>query len=90
MPLNLMPFGPGGGTGRGANRAAVAVARKLTVCVWHVMKGHWSVVTEVSQTLSTKLFKLATELGVATLRELGYGSKAEFQEKKIYVLRTHP
>lgn len=75
---------------RGVNRAAVAVARKLTVAVWHVMKGHWSVVTEVTGTLATKIFKLATELGVETLKELGYGSKAQFQEKKLYVLRTCP
>jgi transposase len=73
---------------RGVNRAAVAVARKLTVAVWHVMKDHWSVVTDASRTLTTKLFKLATELGVETLRQLGYSSKAEFQEKKLYVLRT--
>jgi transposase len=75
---------------RGTNKAAVAVARKLTVAIWHVMQGHWNKTLEEGSTLLTKLMKLATELGVATLKELGYASKAEFQEKKLYVLRTHP
>jgi len=75
---------------RGTNKAAVAVARKLTVATWHVLKGHWNKLLEETTTLLTKLFKLATELGVSTLRELGYASKAQFQEKMLGVLRTHP
>ena len=74
---------------RGSNRAGVAVARKLVVAIWHVMQGDWKVVAEVSGTLATKIFKLATELGVETLKQLGYPSKKDFQEKKIYVLRTY-
>jgi transposase len=75
---------------RGLNKAAVAVARKLTVAVWHVLKGHWNQALEETTTLLTKLAKLATELGVTTLKELGYASKIAFQEQKLGVLRTHP
>jgi len=75
---------------RGTNKAAVALARKLTVSVWHVLKGHWNKLLEETTTLLTKIFKLATELGVPVLRELGYPSKAAFQEKILGVLRTHP
>lgn len=75
---------------RGVNKAAVAVARKLTVAVWHVLKGHWNQALEETTTLLTKLTKLATELGVSTLKELGYESKLAFQEQKLQVLRTHP
>ena len=75
---------------RGVNKAAVAVARKLTVAVWHVMQGHWNKTLEESTTLLTKLTKLATELGVPTLKELGYASKAAFQAEKLEVLRTCP
>ena len=75
---------------RGQNRAAVAVARKLTVAVWHVLQGHWNQLLEETTTLLTKLAKLATELGVRTLQELGYASKIAFQEQKLQVLRTHP
>jgi transposase len=84
----LQKWGLGVALRRGVNRAAVAVARKLTVAVWHMMKDHWSAALEVTKTLTTKIFKLATELGVETLKNLGYNSKAEFQEKKLYILRT--
>jgi transposase len=75
---------------RGVNRAAVAVARKLVTAVWHVLKGHWSKALEENTTLLTKLTKLATELGVRTLHELGYASKIAFQEQKLQMLRTYP
>jgi len=44
-------------------KAAVAVARKLTVAVWHILMDHWSHALEVTTTLTTKLGKLATEIG---------------------------
>lgn len=75
---------------RGTNRAAVAVARKLTVAIWHVLQGHWNKALDENTTLLTKLAKLATELGVGTLQELGYASKLAFQKQKLEVLRTHP
>ena len=52
---------------RGMNKAAVAVARKLTVAVWHVLQGHWNKAVDENTTLLTKLMKLATELGVPNL-----------------------
>ena len=66
------------------------MARKLTVAVWHVMQGHWNKALEETTTLLTKLSKLATELGVPALKELGYASKLTFQEQKLEVLRTCP
>jgi transposase len=74
---------------RGVNKAAVAVARKLTVAVWHVLKGHWNRALDENTTLITKLAKLATELGVATLKQLGYEGKSAFQQQKLEVLRTY-
>jgi transposase len=52
----LQKWGLGVALRRGANRAAVAVARKLTVAVWHIMKDHWSAALEVTKTLTTKIF----------------------------------
>ena len=75
---------------RGVNKAAVAVARELTVAIWHVLQGHWNKTLEETTTLLTKLSKLATDLGLPTLKELGYASKLAFQEQKLEVLRTHP
>jgi len=75
---------------RGTNKAAVAVARKLAVNVWHILKDHWSVAIEEGKTLLTKLGKLATEIGLPVLKELGYPGKTAFQEQKLYELRTVP
>jgi hypothetical protein len=81
-PIRLPPLVP--------YTAVSAVARKLTVAIWHVLRGHWNKTLEETTTLLTKLGKLATDLGVPTLQELGYASKTAFQEQKLEVLRTHP
>jgi transposase len=75
---------------RGHNKAAVAVARKLCVAVWHVMQGHVIGAIERTNTLHTKLHKLATELGVPTIKNLGYETKEAFVQKKLYLLRSYP
>jgi transposase len=75
---------------RGRNKAAVAVARKLCVALWHVLMGHVIGALERLDTLKTKLSKFATEMGPAALHAFGYNNKAEFVEKKLYVLRSYP
>jgi transposase len=75
---------------RGRNKAAVAVARKLCVAVWHVLMGHVVGALERLDTLETKLSKFATEMGPSALSALGYHNKADFVEKKLYVLRSYP
>jgi hypothetical protein len=42
------------------------------------------------ETLHTKLRKLATELGVPTIKQLGYQTKEAFVQKKLYLLRSYP
>jgi len=75
---------------RGRNKAAVAVALKLCVALWHILIGHTIGVLERLDTLETKLSKFATELGPVGLAAFGYNNKAEFVEKKLYVLRSYP
>jgi len=75
---------------RGRNKAAVAVARKLCVAVWHVLMGHVIGALERLDTLETKLNKFATEIGPAALAAFGYTNKADFVQKKLYVLRSYP
>jgi transposase len=75
---------------RGRNKAAVALARKLCVAVWHVMQGHVIGALERLDTLQTKLGKFATELGLPAIRELGYESKSAFIEAKLYLLKSYP
>jgi transposase len=75
---------------RGRNKAAVAVVRKLYVAVWHVMQGHVIGAIERVDTLHTKLHKLATDVGLPTIRQLGYETKEAFVQKKMYLLRSYP
>lgn len=74
---------------RGRNKAAVAVARKLCVAVWHVMQGHVIGAIDRMDTLHTKLHKLATDLGVPAIKELGFETKEAFVQKKLYLLRSY-
>jgi transposase len=74
---------------RGRNRAAVAVAGKLCVAVWHVMQGHIIGAIERMDTLHTKLHKLATELGLNTIKSQGYQTKEAFVQKKLYLLKSY-
>lgn len=75
---------------RGRNKAAVALARKLCVAVWHLLMGHVIGSLERLDTLETKLSKFATEIGPAALTAFGYNNRADFVQKKLYVLRSYP
>ena len=75
---------------RGRNKAAVAVARKLCVAVWHVLKGHVIGAIERMDSLHTKLGKLATELGVTAIKAMGYETKTAFVQQKLYLLKNYP
>ena len=75
---------------RGRNKAAVALARKLAVAAWHVLMGHPIGAIDSKERLHGKVFKLATELGISTIRCLGFDSKDDFIQKKLYVLKSYP
>ena len=65
------------------NLAAAAVARKLTVAIWHLLMGHFTPLTEITKHLQTKLLKLATTLGKPTLQSMGFASRDEFINSHI-------
>ena len=60
------------------NVAVSAVARKLTVAIWHLLKGHFTPLIELSNHLKTKLLKIATLLGKESLRKSGFNDRNEF------------
>lgn len=63
---------------RGKNKAVAAVARKLTVAIWHLLQGHGTALTELGEHLAVKLAKLATVLGKEALKEMGFTNRQEF------------
>lgn len=90
VPNPLQKWGLAVAARRGRNKAAVAVARKLCVAIWHVLQGHVIGALERLDSLQTKLGKLATELGVPTIKAQGYESKATYIEEKLYLLKSYP
>jgi transposase len=70
------------------NVAVAAVARKLTMSVWYLLRGLFVPLEKIDASLLVKLGKLATAIGVKTIRHLGYKSKAAFvQEKTGWLLK---
>ena len=61
--------------------AVIAIARKLTVSIWYLLRGLFSPLQQIDQTLEIKLSKLATAIGKKTLHQLGYLSNAAFIQK---------
>lgn len=77
--------------------AVAAVARKLTVAVWYLMKGRWSSLEELDDSLNRKVGKIITNVGQAGLKHLGKTRKDLRQQTierlksgRTYVLDSHP
>ena len=64
------------------NVAVAAIARKLTVSIWYLLRGLFTPLKAIDASLHVKLTKLATAIGVKAIRQLGYASKAAFLEEK--------
>ena len=64
------------------NLAVVAVARKLAVSIWYLLRGLFVPLTHIDASLEAKLLKLATAIGKRDLVALGYASRSAFIEDK--------
>lgn len=90
VPNPLQKWGLAVSARRGRNKAAVAVARKLCVAIWHLLKGHVIGALEPLIRLETKLSKLATDFGLPAIKAQGYGSKDAFLQEKLSLLKSYP
>ena len=72
------------------NIAVVAVARKLAVSIWYLLKGCFSPLLEINASLEVKVNKLATEVGLTSIKEMGFPSKKAFVEEKLNFLLNIP
>lgn len=72
------------------NEAAVAVARKLTVSIWHLLMGHFTPLLEVTDHLRTKLLKLATVIGKEGIQALGFDDRDAFVDAQIKSIQLSP
>jgi transposase len=62
------------------NLAVAAMARKLAVAVWYLMKGSWTPLEEIDLPLSRKVGKMISQVGADGLKKLGKNRKA-FREE---------
>lgn len=72
----------------------VAIARKLAVAIWYLMKGQWEELSEVEKPLAVKIGKVITQLGQNGLQTLGKDRKSMRKEMvetlktgRVYVLK---
>jgi hypothetical protein len=66
------------------NLVVAAMARKLAVAVWYLMKGRWSSLEEIEPRLALKVGRMISSVGKPALQVLGKNRKAYRQE--IYQL----
>jgi transposase len=66
------------------NLVVAAMARKLVVAVWYLLKGRWTSLEEIEQSLALKVGKMISAVGKPALQVLGKSRRAYRQE--IYQL----
>lgn len=71
---------------KGTNLAAFAVARKLVVASWYVMKGIYVPVQDTTEHLKRKLEELGKIIGSDRVRNLGYLHTGDFRDKKLQII----
>jgi transposase len=70
------------------NIAVAAIARKLVVSLWYLLRGLSTPLKQIDSTLRVKLIKLATAIGLKTIKDLGYPSRKAFiEEKNAWLLK---
>ena len=75
------------------NLAVAAIARKLTVAVWYLMRGHFTPLQEIDERLKTKVGKIIGAVSKSALKQIGKTPKQLRKEMEqslktpaIYVL----
>lgn len=72
------------------NQAVAAVARKLTVSIWHLLMGHFTPLIEVTDHLRVKLLRLATVIGKDGIKTLGFDDRDAFVAAQIKSIQLSP
>jgi transposase len=69
------------------NVAVCAVARKIVVAIWYLLRGFFTRLEEVSTTITAKLRKLSTFIGKEKLKCFGYSKTEYFIKAKERLLK---
>lgn len=71
---------------KGANIAIAALARKLVVSIWYLLKGLLVPMNEATPHILVKMHKIASVIGRPRLREMGYSTAHQFVKEKIGIV----
>jgi transposase len=71
---------------KGRNIAVAALARKLVVSLWYLLRGFFTPMTEITQHIQIKMHKIASDIGKKRIREMGYAKLADFEKEKLQLL----
>ena len=71
---------------RGTNVAVAALARKMVVSIWYLLKGFLVPMKEATPQIVVKMNKIAAEIGRDRLSKMGYESAQAFVEKNIGIV----
>jgi transposase len=69
------------------NLVVAAIARKLTVAVWYLMRGRWTPLEEIDDRLAIKVGKMISQVGAAGLEKLSKTRKT-FREEIFQSLKA--
>jgi transposase len=69
------------------NLAVCAVARKLTVAIWYVLKGKCTAVEEIQKDIKIKVSKIISQLGTKGLKELKK-TRATLRQETFEAIKT--
>lgn len=67
------------------NLVVAAIARKLAVAVWYLLRGRWTPVQEIDPRLRLKVGKMISQLGAQGLKNLGK-TRAAFRQETFQAL----
>lgn len=69
--------------GKEYNKVVCAVARKLTLYSWHIMRGDPTPNRDGEALFRRKMKRLASDLGIDRMKELGFATRSDFAEKHV-------
>ena len=70
-------------------KMCVAAANKSVTYAWHILMGHPAPNRENERLYRSKMKELAYEIGIDTLKTMGYSSTADFVERQVAPLYAH-
>jgi len=64
---------------KGKNISVAGLARKMVVSIWYLLKGMFTPLIELTNTIIVKIHKIASEIGKTKIMAMGFKSVTDFE-----------